>query len=256
MDDLGAPVRPPPEVATYGRRLAEALAACSGQRLVGAYVHGSAVLGGWLASRSDVDLLVVLEDAVPAKALAEVEKVLVGNASACPGTGLECSVVAEAQARRPAPPWPFLLHVQSSPGEQVKVVRGADLAGDTDLLMHYAACREAGVAVSGLDPLHLFGVVPRATILTYLADELAWGLAHGSEAYAVLNACRALVYRDSSHLVSKVSGGRTALDSGLGPTGVIARALDQQQGRTPPAAVAPDASAFVRAAAEALRSAD
>ena len=38
------------------------------------------------------------------------------------------------------------------------------------------------------------GVVPRRVILDYLAGELHWGAGHAPEAYAVLNACRALIY--------------------------------------------------------------
>jgi hypothetical protein len=211
-------------------------------------------MGGWLATRSDVDLLFVLEDAAPHEALSDVERALVGHSPTCPGTGLECTVVAAKQAGCPEPPWPFLLHIQSSPGQQPTIVRGKDLDGDPDLLMHYTACRAAGVAVLGPDPRHVFGVVPRARILTYLADELAWGLGHGSEAYVVLNSCRALIYAARGELVSKVTGGRMALELGLGPPDVIARALEEQQGRYSPAAVSAEASAFVLRTAEGLRS--
>jgi hypothetical protein len=253
MERMSWPDQTPPEVAAYGRLLATALASSSGQRLVGAYLHGSAALGGWLATRSDVDLLFVVEDAAAGEALVAVERVLVGNAPVCPGTGLECTVVSAQQAGWPEPPWPFLLHVQSSAGKQARVVRGKDLDGDPDLLMHYAACRAAGVAVYGPEPMDVFGVVPRAVILAYLADELVWGLAHASEAYAVLNSCRALVYAARRELVSKVSGGRMALELGLGPPEVIARALEEQEGLKPPAAVGADASAFVLLTAESLR---
>lgn len=248
----------PKDVVTYGHRLAEALAVSSGQRLVGAYLHGSSAMGGWLAARSDVDLLVVLQDRAPTGALLATEQALVDDAPTCPGTGLECSVVSAQQAGNPGPPWPFLLHVQSSRGKGVERVHcdsvgGDSVEGDRDLLMHYAVCRAAGVTLFGPDPAAVFGVVPRATILAYLADELGWGLAHGSEAYAVLNACRALVYAADGELVSKVSGGRLALDQGLGPADVIARALDEQQGKTPAGAIAPSAAAFVQLVANRLQ---
>lgn len=253
MEHMSAPDQTPLEVAAYGRLLATTLASCSGQRLVGAYLHGSAAMGGWLATRSDVDLLFVLEDAAPGEALVAVERALVGNAPACPGTGLECTVLAAKQAGCPEPPWPFLLHVQSSAGKPPTIAHGKDRDGDSDLLMHYAACRAAGVAVSGPDPMQVFGVVPRAVILTYLVDELAWGLAHASEAYVVLNSCRALIYAARGELVSKVSGGRMALELGLGPSDVIARALEEQEGRNPTAAVGADASAFVLHTADSLQ---
>ncbi len=182
--------------------------------------------------------------------------VLAAPQPACPGTGLECSVVTAEQAAKPQPPWPFLLHVAHAPGGgQPKIVKGAQHPGDPDLLMHYTVCRAAGWPVYGPEPPALIGSVPRPVILGYLAGELGWGLQHRGEAYPVLNACRALVFLADGRIVSKVAGGRIALARGLGPAGVLRRALDQQQGGAPPLAVGQDAREFVLAAAATLRSA-
>jgi Domain of unknown function (DUF4111) len=245
--------QPPPEVVAYGSVLAEIVSVSSGQRLVGAYLHGSAAMGGWQPARSDVDLVFVLQDRTPSAALTGVEQALLHDAPACPGTGLECSVVTAQQASNPTPPWPFLLHVQSAPGQEARRVRGDAVEGDRDLLMHYAVCRAAGVPLFGPEPTTVFGAVPRVPILSYLADELGWGLAHGSAAYAILNACRALVYAADGDLVSKLSGGRQALEKGLGPAEVIARALDEQQGKLPPEAITDRAASFVRLVADSLQ---
>jgi Domain of unknown function (DUF4111) len=250
---MNATEQPPPEVVAYCRVLAEMLSVNSGQRLVGAYLHGSAAMGGWQPARSDVDLVFVLQDHTPTTAVTGVEQALLDDAPACPGTGLECSVVTAQQAGTPTPPWPFLLHVQSSPGQDVSRIRGDALEGERDLLMHYAVCRAAGVPLFGPEPKTVFGAVPRVTILSYLADELDWGLAHGSAAYAVLNACRGLVYAADGDLVSKLSGGRQALERGLGPAEVIARALDEQQGKLPPEAITDRAVSFVRLVADSLQ---
>jgi hypothetical protein len=245
--------QPPPEVVAYGSVLAEIVSVSSGQRLVGAYLHGSGAMGGWQPARSDVDLVFVLQDRTPSAALTGVEQALLHDAPACPGTGLECSVVTAQQASNPTPPWPFLLHVQSAPGQEARRVRGDAVEGDRDLLMHYAVCRAAGVPLFGPEPTTVFGAVPRVPILSYLADELGWGLAHGSAAYAILNACRALVYAADGDLVSKLSGGRQALEKGLGPAEVIARALDEQQGKLPPEAITDRAASFVRLVADSLQ---
>jgi hypothetical protein len=71
----------------------------------------------------------------------------------------------------------------------------------------------------------------------------------------VLNACRARVFLADGRIVSKIDGGGIALARGLGPPGVLSRALDQQQGRIPEQAIAEDAARYVRAAAAELRSA-
>lgn len=257
-DDQGGrpPGRPPGTVLSYARALTEAVGESLGGRLRAAYLHGSAVLGGWVPERSDVDMLFVTDDVLPVPAVAATVAVLAAPRPVCPGTGLECSVVTAAWAARPREPWPFLLHVAEAPGMgQRRIVNGADLPGDPDLLMHYTVCRASGWPVSGPGPRTLIGSVPRPVVLGYLASEPGWGIEHGREAYAVLNACRALIYLADGQIVSKITGGRMALDRGLGPPAVLRRALDQQEGRAPEQPAAPDAVGFVMAAAAALRSA-
>jgi hypothetical protein len=163
-------------------------------------------------------------------------------------------VVTARQSRQPGAPWPFVLHVKAGAGP-VRVVRGNESAGDRDLLMHYAVCRAAGWSLHGPPPQELIGGIARRVILGYLADELGWGLDHAPEPYAVLNACRGLVFAADGQLVSKITGGRVALRRGLGPPAVVRRALDQQRGRRPERPPAADATAFVVATAAALRAA-
>jgi hypothetical protein len=250
---------PPGTVLGYARRLSALVAGASEGRLLAAYLHGSAVLGGWTAARSDVDMLLVTGGDRPGgnppdPVLDAVADVIVSAAADCPGAGLECSMVTTAQAAAARPPWPFLLQVDVAGGHR-EVVRGAGQAGDPDLLMIYAICRAAGAPVLGPAPGEMIGPVPRPAILGFLADQLGWGLAHGSEAYAVLNACRALIFLTDSRIVSKVAGGQAALGRGLADAAVLNRALDQQLGNMPPQAIGPAAAAFVRSVAASLRAA-
>jgi hypothetical protein len=246
---------PPATVLDYAGRALDELATPARRLLRAAYLHGSAALGGWVPGTSDVDLLLVADDRVDVTSLDAMARALVQTAAACPGRGLESSVVTASQAAAPGPPWPFALHVATGPDEPggSRIQHGAESPGDTDLLMHYAVCRAAGWAVYGPPPAELIGPVGRPAILGYLADELGWGLEHGSEAYAVLNACRAALYLTDGQIVSKVAGGETALRRGTGPADVIRRALSQQRGSTPGRQAGPDAAAFVRATAAALR---
>ena len=112
-----------------------------------------------------------------------------------------------------------------------------------------------GLAVSGPPPRDVIGPVPRKTVLAYLAGELDWGLQHASEAYTVLNACRAMVYLTDDAIVSKIAGGEAALDRGFGPAEVITRALSQQLGHAAILQPEDEAAEFVRATAAALRDA-
>ena len=242
----------PPEIVLAAARqsVSAVLAAANGQ-LTGAYLHGSAVLGGW-TPRSDVDLLFVVPDD-----LGDLDPVAAALAgSAFPGGGLECSVVSERQAGAAAnPPWPFLLHVAARESGGPRIVRGAGHPGDRDLLIHYVVCRAAGYAVHGPPAAELIGEVPRPAILGYLADELDWGQEHGTEPYLVLNACRALTYCRDGATISKVAGGQEALRCRLGPAALIAGALDQQTGRREAEKPSPEARQFALATASLLRDA-
>jgi hypothetical protein len=251
------PTAPPPDsVLAYARTLTSRLVAVSGGLLQAAYLHGSAALGGWVPGRSDVDMLLVISEGSGSVAVEQMSQALGEAAGECPGRELECSVVTVAQAAQPAPPWPFVLHVAAGPGQPGRAVRpGGQSPGDPDLLMHYAVCRAAGWPAFGPRAAELIGAVPRQTILDYLAGELCWGVEHAPEAYAVLNACRALIYLTDQQIVSKIAGGEAVLTRGAGPAEVIQRALDQQRGSRPDRPPAPDAASFVQATAAALRSA-
>jgi Domain of unknown function (DUF4111) len=238
----------------YAEAVAAELGAQLGGTLTAAYLHGSAALGGWNAERSDVDILFVVAGDISARAAALAGEVLLRVAVGCPGRCLEVSIVTASAAASPSPPWPFVLHVGCRDGEQVLRL-GSGRQGDPDLLMHYAVCRAAGLALAGPPPEMAIGPVNRRIILEYLAGELGWGLANAPENYAVLNACRALVYLRHGRIVAKVSGGLAVLEDGSGPAGVIRRALDQQQARTPERTSAPDAVAFVRGVAADLSAA-
>jgi hypothetical protein len=241
-------------------RLAAHLAARASGHLVAVYLHGSAVLGGWVRGRSDVDVLVVAADDTSDTTADVMAGAIVDVAAQCAGEGpapaLETSIVTTAAARDPRPPWPYLRHVATDPVRSERVVQPDAGAGDRDLLMHYAVCRAAGYPAFGPAPSDLIGAVARADILAYLADELSWGLAHGPERYAVLNACRARLYLTDGAIVSKVAGAEAALQRGAGPADVITRALAQQRGAQPDRPPAPDAVEFVLAVAAMLRIGD
>jgi len=253
MADTGAAEEP----VSFARRLADKLSEdCRGQ-LRAAILHGSAVLGGWMPSRSDVDVLFIVADSITEMDLRRMTVSLVTMAEDCPGTGIETSIVSEAQARDPGPPWPYLRHVASGPATEPRIgpQPGAE-AHDPDLLMHYAACRATGISVHGAAAASLIGEVPRRLILSQLAADLSWGLEHASEAYAVLNACRAESYLTTGQLISKLAGGELALHRAEpGTAALIARALDQQRGLLPSRPSGPDATAFVQAVASRLQTA-
>jgi Domain of unknown function (DUF4111) len=199
----------PGVLGAYPAAVTAGLTSVVGPALVGVYLHGSAALGGWSAERSDIDLLGVVARPLERRAKREISARLNHPSLTCPApAGLELSLVTAAVAADPPRRPPFELHVDTGPSPQTHL--GGPAAADPDLLLHFAVCRRAGVAVAGPDPLQVFAEPPRAWLLERAAAELRWAVRHGNFAYRVLNACRAWRYLEDDVLGSKVDGGRWA----------------------------------------------
>lgn len=235
IETAGAPA----EVFAYVRALAEVISEHA--ELVGVYLHGSAALGGFDAGSSDVDVLAVVGGAATEARQRKLGEALAAAGPDCPGAGLELSVITAATAAELGD-CRFELHVATGEDGQT-VIAGAGHPGDPDLVLHTAVCRGHAITVTGPPPAAVFGPVPRDRVLGALADELRWGLEHGSAPYAVLNACRALRFAAEGRFCSKVAGGRWYLARDPANP-VVADALsDQERGARP--ALTPSAVRFV-----------
>jgi streptomycin 3"-adenylyltransferase len=172
---------------------------------------------------------------------------LADPALACPAAhGLELSLVTAATARTPGRPPAFELHLAASPpaGRRerrpgfpvlvpaTRVVDGAEVPGDPDLVLQFAVCRRAGRALSGPPPAEVFADPPRAWLLEAAAGELRWALGRAPFAYRVLTACRALWLLDQDRLGSKLDAGRWASSRVADPS-LVDTAVAVQRGRVP-----------------------
>ena len=154
--------------------------------------------------------------------------------------------VAQAGGRR----IDFEMHVSTEPNDG-SVVDGISHSGDPDLILHIAVCRQSAIAVIGPDPAAVFGHVDPTLVVGQLIDELTWALAQDSEAYAVLNACRARFYLERRMFCSKLEGGRWARDR-VDASRLIDRSLAVQEGRGEDQPPSPHCRAFVDGAISAL----
>lgn len=213
----------PDEVLFYVRRVARLLRAVRAD-LVGVYLHGSAVLGGFDPVRSDVDVLAVVAGADPA-GQRDTGAALAATSPFCPGTGLEASVITAATAADVGD-CAFEVHVGTADGT---LVTGAGHDGDPDLVLHVAVCREHALAVAGPPPREVFGPVPPTRIRVSLVDELRWGRDHAAGRYAVLNACRAMRWAADGVLCSKLDGAAWYLAAHPGDP-VVTAAVAAQRG--------------------------
>ena len=248
-----------PVLDAYPAAVAAGLTRVLGPALVGLYLHGSGALGGWSAERSDVDLLGVVARPLGQRAKQELAARLHHPSLAGPAArGLELSLVTAAAAADPPRRPPFELHVATGPAPRTHL--GGAGAADPDLLLHFAVCRRAGVAVAGPGPVEVFADPPRAWLLDRAVAELRWAVRHGSFAYRVLTACRTWRYLEDDVLSSKVDAGRWArLRLAEGPEEVppgaaalVDAAVAAQLGHAPVPAAAADLAAADRFVAAVL----
>ncbi|HSD01909.1 MAG TPA: aminoglycoside adenylyltransferase domain-containing protein [Gaiellales bacterium] len=239
-----------PAAEAYLAALVRVLQARLGDGLVGAYLHGSAVLGGWHPDRSDVDVLAVLAAPADPRALDELAAALSVRSLPCPvESGLEFGLVTAASAAEPCAEPRFELDLTTSTAGD-RPTLGHDRRGHADYLMHFAVCRAHGRALVGPPPADVFGAAPAALLDAAFGDELRWGAANASPAYRVLNACRAWRFAAARELVSKVDGGEWALGRGEGDEAIRAALAHQRGGPARPIDPALVAGLEARATAE------
>ena len=239
----------PQPVIGYLRALVGTLEGELGDDLLAAYLHGSAVLGGFRLDRSDEDVLVIVERSLPRARLERLAAAVSHRRLPDPACGLELDVITREAARRPRHPSPLELNLFTS-SDTHEVHLGEDIGTSTDIVMHLAVVSAASITLAGPDPAETVGDVPAAWLADEFQHELAWGLTNASPAYQALNAARAWRFAEEGVICSKVDGGNWAL--GRGHDAVLRQALGFQEGRTddPPDAAA--AAALVQAAQDRL----
>jgi streptomycin 3"-adenylyltransferase len=182
--------------------------------LLGVYLHGSAVLGGFDFRSSDIDILAVCRQPMTIAEKDAVAERLSRTRLPCSAAGLEMSIVTFETAQSPARSPPYELHMTTIPGD-TKTIDGEGQLGDPDLILHFAVCRQSGRPLrEGYPPgREIFPPISKDRIIAQIKKEVYSGLGQRSaaEEYAVLNACRAWRYHYDGALVSKVDGGEWAL---------------------------------------------
>ncbi len=214
----------------YAQDAACALAALLGSQLVGVYLHGSAVLGGFDARRSDVDIVAVTDGPMTAAQQAAATDALSDHSLPCPAHGLELSVVTTEVAKHPTAEPAFELHQATTPGS-AKVLDGHEHGGDPDLVLYFAVCRTAGRLLGpGRPAREVFGPVPDDLARAQMLRELRWAAENSPDEYAVLNACRAWRFAVDGALLSKLGGGQWALGRvGAADHDLVKIAIDRQR---------------------------
>jgi streptomycin 3"-adenylyltransferase len=241
--------RPPPDVDRYAREVATVARRALGERLAAAYLHGSAVLGGYTPARSDVDVMLIVDGELPPPILQALAFSLGRDRLPSPACGIELDVLTASTAAHPMRPTPFQL-VMTSGVDGHRVTLGVDHGPYDDGVLHLAVTRAAGKPLLGPEPRKLIGPVPRSSILAQLADELDWAAANASTAYQALGAARAWMYAEEDRVGSKIDAAEWA--RGRGHDDVLRAAVRFQRGETNTTPDARAARALVADAKEAV----
>ncbi len=189
-----------------------------GDALEGIYLHGSAVMGCFNPEKSDLDLIVVVNQDIPNGKKREFMEHVVRLNEEAPAKGIELSVVKREFCRPFVYPTPYELHFSrthlkwfcENPSEYVEKMRGTD----KDLAAHFTIIRKCGRVLYGAGIENVFGEVPEEDY----ADSILADIAEAREEisanpmYMTLNLCRVLAYLRKALILSKKDGGKWGLD--------------------------------------------
>lgn len=190
-----------------------------GENLVGVYLHGSAVMGCFHPKKSDLDLIVVVKDAVPdVNKKAFMEMVTKLNAQG-PAKGIEMSIVRREVCDPFLYPTPFELHFSigclnwylEDPEGFVQKMNGTD----KDLAAHFTVIRTRGKCLYGAPIEEVFGRVPREVYVDSVWYDVEGALEEIAEntMYLTLNLARVLAYLREDQVLSKQEGGEWGLQN-------------------------------------------
>ena len=185
--------------------------------LVGIYLHGSAVMGCFNPDKSDLDLIIVVNEAIPDNAKREIMDTVVELNAVGPGKGIEMSVVRRSVCNPFVYPTPFELHFsvahldwyRNNPCEYIQKMKGTD----KDLAAHFTIITNRGGCLCGEPVENVFATVPKEDYMDSIQDDIADAIENIADntMYLVLNLARVLAYKRQELILSKKEGGEWAL---------------------------------------------
>ncbi|MFF0227283.1 aminoglycoside adenylyltransferase domain-containing protein [Streptomyces sp. NPDC004629] len=186
----------PAEVRDYLEELVRRTSAVCGPRLVSVVGVGSLALGDYRHGRSDIDVTVVVDPALPRPALRELAGTLAHPGLRCPAAGLELVVYAADFAARPAGEAGYLLDLNTGALLPNRVGFDATRSPTFWYVIDRSVAHQCGVPLYGR-PAREAIVAPRPPeLLTAIRASLrehSDGEGHLAD-NRVLNGCRSVVF--------------------------------------------------------------
>lgn len=198
-------------------KIVEACKKIFGENLIGVYLHGSMAMGCFNPDKSDIDVIIVIENDISDKQKLEFMSRIVELNELAPAKGIEMSVVKKEYCKPFVYPTPYELHFsdshlewfESNPKDYVERMKGTD----KDLAAHFTIINKYGKTLYGAEIEVVFGEVPRADYI----DSIWYDVENAVEdvkdnpMYIVLNLCRVAAYLKESQVLSKKQGGEWGL---------------------------------------------
>ena len=189
-----------------------------GEQLTGIYLHGSLAMGCFNPEKSDIDLIIIIENNISdEQKMKFMERIVTLNQQA-PAKGLEMSIVLRKYCNPFVYPTPFELHFSpahlkwfsDAPQDYVQNMKG----DDKDLAAHFTIIRQYGVTLYGEEIENVFGEVPRKDYIDSIWEDVREAREEILEEpiYIALNLCRVLAFCRDGLCLSKQEGARWAME--------------------------------------------
>ena len=183
------------------------------ENLVGIYLHGSLVMGCFNPEKSDIDLIIVVDDKMPDITKKAYMDMIVDLNSYAPAKGIEMSIVRKEVCDPFVYPTPFELHFSAmhlkwykdNPEDYILKMNGTD----KDLAAHFTIIGKRGKCLFGLPIEDVFAVVPKADYMDSIWNDIVEAPEEITEntMYLTLNLVRVLAFAKDGLVLSKKEGG-------------------------------------------------
>jgi Domain of unknown function (DUF4111)/Nucleotidyltransferase domain len=198
----------------FAETFAASCARTIGESVAGVILHGSLTLDDYVPGRSDVDLLVIVDDPLTDAQFTALTEAVAALRPRAPGR-VDLRVVTRQVAASPtlAPPMEAYIEITPRSGSDLYVERRHP--GERDLVVEFSMCRAHGRSLVGAAPAELLGEVPAEWVLAVGDAQLAdWETIGDDPPHAeltVLTTCRIWRLAEEGRLGSKTAAGEWAL---------------------------------------------
>ena len=190
-----------------------------GAELTGVYLHGSMAMGCFHPDKSDIDLILVIENAITDEQKINFMNEIVKLNTLAPKKGIELSIVKKSYCKEFLYPTPYELHFSNmhlqwfidNPTEYISKMKGTD----KDLAAHFMIINHCGITLYGEEIPSLFSEVPKADYIDSIWHDIEDAEEEILEnpIYMILNLCRVAAFMQDDLITSKEQGGRWGIQN-------------------------------------------